>query len=135
LRRAPSPHRAAFDGNRRKTAMTTPAPDLASLAARVERLERQNRVLKRALGPALAVALLVSLAAGLVLYRRGLWPRQPWSSFKTVDAETFVLRDLEGNRRLLLTSNAKRVLWRIEDPKGDTVKELTWPDVEDEPSD
>jgi hypothetical protein len=79
----------------------------------VEVLERQNRTLRLVAGLALAVAVLFSLAAGLDLYRRGLWFRQQWSSFKTVDAEAFVVRDPDGRMLARLTQ---------EDPKGLVLK-------------
>jgi hypothetical protein len=82
--------------------MTTPAPDLSAVVARLGALERTNRRLKRggvALGLALGTALL--MAAG---------------KNKTVEADRFVLRDGAGHVRMdLNVSRGQPVLVMLDD--------------------
>jgi hypothetical protein len=69
--------------------MDTSTPDLQSLAARIEKLERQNRLLR---GAGLALLLLpVALVA--------MGQARPT---RTVEAEEFVLRDSSGTKRAAL---------------------------------
>lgn len=72
------------------------AAELAALEARLGRLERQNRWLKRSVG--LAVA-----AAGLALVLGGPRPGQAQpGGEKSIEAERFVLRDAHGKKRAVL---------------------------------
>jgi len=73
--------------------------ELAFVNARVEQLEKQNRIFKWVALLALALALFL----GVNLFRHGLlYGRDNWSSFKTVDAERLVMRDGDGKMRAMI---------------------------------
>jgi len=67
--------------------MESQVSDLQALAARVEKLERQNRWFKKG-----AFALLLSATALIVMGQTRLIPRE-------VESQSFVLRDSSGNKR------------------------------------
>jgi hypothetical protein len=69
--------------------MQNSTSDLQSLASRVENLERQNRLMRRAgCGVLLLLAVVVTMGQS----------RQP----RTVEAEQFILRDTQGRARLFI---------------------------------
>jgi hypothetical protein len=71
--------------------MTAQVPDLASVVARLEKVERQNRQLKMVGGMVLALAV-----AGMVM-------GQALPSARVVEAEGFVLKDAAGKVRAELS--------------------------------
>lgn len=68
--------------------MTSPIPELAAVVARLDKVERQDRKLRRA-----GIAVLVLAAAGLLM------GGQAMPKARTVEAESFVLKDGAGKIR------------------------------------
>lgn len=92
--------------------MTTQKPDLATVMERLERLERQNRWMKRAAAPLLALAGAVVLMGG-----------QPQPQGKTGEPDKLVLRDEKGNERAWLGMAKDGPVLRFRDEAG---KERMW---------
>lgn len=87
--------------------MQTSNSDLQSLAARVEKLEKQNRLLKRA-----GLALLL-IAAALVMMGEARPTR-------TLEAQSFIVRDSTGIKRLELGMDNASPTLRFFDTHGKT---------------
>ncbi len=85
--------------------MDTSASNLGSLAARIENLERQNRLYKRG-----GLALLF-LPLPLIVMRQARPAR-------TLEAQSFVLRDAKGNRRAELATFDTGSMLRLYDSTG-----------------
>lgn len=77
--------------------MTQETPDLAAVEARLDKIERQHRRLKRAGGAAL---LLVS--AALVMAQAAPVP-------ETIEAQAFVVRDADGQERARLSATGSEL--------------------------
>src|SRR5262249_25996330 len=73
--------------------MTTPSPDLATVVACLEKLERHNRWLKR---------LVLLLLVGAILLASQAQPSLAQRKDRVVEAERFILRDDKGKARAVM---------------------------------
>jgi hypothetical protein len=107
------PHRVAFgDTERKRNLMSNVSPE--GLSARVRNLESQNRLWKLS-SLLLFLILVVSLARGLMA--QGTPPNHPI----TIEAQTFLLRDTNGNVRGKLAMKEDQPTLELYDPAGKVV--------------
>jgi hypothetical protein len=92
--------------------MNTETQDLASIQDRLEKLESQNRWIKRAGAGALVLAALLVLMAA-----------QEQPAAKNKEPEKLVLRDGKGNERVWLGMSSEGPILRFRDDEG---KERIW---------
>ena len=92
--------------------MQTPNSDVESLAARVEKLEKQNRLFKRA-----GLPLLLTAAAFVTMGKA--------RPIRTLEAQSFVVRDSAGNERVELGMDNASPTLRFFDTHGKTRIDLS----------
>jgi hypothetical protein len=97
--------------------MTRPEIDFNELLERVRNLERQNRRWKFA-SFLLLFVLASSLATGLVAQER---IEPPLMRAKTVEAQSFLLKDTDGNIRGQMNMRAGRPTFELYDRSGKVV--------------
>jgi hypothetical protein len=111
------PSKSAVDKGKGNVFMTRTEIDFSELMDRVRKLERQNRCWKLA-SFFLLFVVASTLATGLVAQEK---IEPPLMQAKTVEAQSFVLKDTDGTVRAKMTMKAGRPSFELYDQTGKVV--------------